>query len=65
MIVATPGRLEDMLKRQQDNLNLAAGVKALVGGNTTFIYILLYINTFFNLLCNCSSLFLTVYIMYE
>ena len=33
MIVATPGRLEDMLKRQQDDLNLAAGVKALVGGS--------------------------------
>ena len=31
MIVATPGRLEDMLKRQHDDLNLAAGVKALVG----------------------------------
>ncbi|KAK2185955.1 hypothetical protein NP493_218g04013 [Ridgeia piscesae] len=29
VIVATPGRLEDMLKRQQDDLNLAAGVKAL------------------------------------
>ncbi|KAI0208699.1 ATP-dependent RNA helicase DDX55 [Lamellibrachia satsuma] len=35
VIVATPGRLEDMLKRQQDNLNLAAGVKALVTSLTS------------------------------